>query len=295
VSDRAQRDCKSEWLMKALMVSIFIGLVAAAVAWVVVKQRALEREVAGLQRENQRLAEQIANRPIVSPEALASAELALQASQVALAATEQRLTDAMLRTAALEAPGFQQTSTLDMKRRQQSTADVQGFSPDFASQIQRPPASSHALDGQLLQRDWGPEQVVGPANTDRNGDIPTAWASRRPDGGEEWLHVNYDQIVDISEVRVRETYNPGAISKIAAVLPSGEEVTIWEGTEPPTEAPVDTAFRPMSRIQASSVKIYMDTRRVRGWNEIDAVQLIGSDGSSQWASSATASSTYAER
>jgi hypothetical protein len=276
--------------MKMLLVLILVGLLAA-VAWLGIRQRVLEREVAGLRAENQEFAEEIASKPTVSPEALASAELALQASQAALAATEQRLTNAMLRTAALEAPRFQPSSHFDLGPR---ARQPQGLVPDFTRQVQHAPASSHSPDGQLLQRSWGPEQVVGPANTDRNGDIPTAWASRQPDGGEEWLHVNYDQMVDISEVRVRETYNPGAISKVTALLPNGQEVTIWEGTEPLAEAPVDTAFRPMSRVQASSVKIYMDTRRVPGWNEVDAVQLIGSDGSSQWASSVTASSTYAE-
>jgi hypothetical protein len=33
---------------------------------------------------------------------------------------------------------------------------------------------------------------------------------------------------------------------------------------------------------------------VPGWNEIDAVELIGRDGSHQWAKQASASSTYAE-
>jgi hypothetical protein len=42
------------------------------------------------------------------------------------------------------------------------------------------------------------------------------------------------------------------------------------------------------------VKVYLDTARVPGWNEIDAVQIIGRDGSQQWAKHATASSTYAE-
>jgi hypothetical protein len=36
----------------------------------------------------------------------------------------------------------------------------------------------------------------------------------------------------------------------------------------------------------------MDTKRGKGWNEIDAVELIGQDGSA-WATDAAASSTYA--
>ena len=41
--------------------------------------------------------------------------------------------------------------------------------------------------------------------------------------------------------------------------------------------------------------IHLDTTRVPGWNELDAVELVGRDGSRQWATSADASSTYAER
>jgi len=47
-------------------------------------------------------------------------------------------------------------------------------------------------------------------------------------------------------------------------------------------------------VQANQIKVYLDRRRVPGWNEIDAVELIGRDGSRQWATSAMASSSYAE-
>jgi len=138
--------------------------------------------------------------------------------------------------------------------------------------------------------------VVGPPNTHQAGDIPTAWAPLSSQGGrDEWLHVNYDRAVDISEVRVRETYNPGAIAKLAAVLSDGQEVVIWEGVTPPTEAPADTSFSVPPGIQAQSVKIYLDRTRAQGWNEIDAVELVGRDGTHQWASSATASTSYADR
>jgi hypothetical protein len=126
-------------------------------------------------------------------------------------------------------------------------------------------------------------------------DIPTAWAPREQDGGEEWLKLDYETSVDIAEVRVRETHNPGAVSKVTAILANGSEVTIWEGVEPKSEAPVEMAFAVPNSINAKSVKVYLDTKRVPGWNEIDAVQLIGRDGSQQWAKEASASSTYAEQ
>jgi hypothetical protein len=145
-----------------------------------------------------------------------------------------------------------------------------------------------------VKRGWGPEQVVGEPDTLQAGDISTAWAPREPDGGEEWLKLDYEKAVDIAEVRVRETHNPGAISKVTAFLANGTEVTLWEGVEPKTAPPVEMSFQVPDSVNASSIKVYLDTKRVPGWNEIDAVELIGRDGSHQWARQASASSTYAE-
>ncbi len=125
-------------------------------------------------------------------------------------------------------------------------------------------------------------------------DISTAWASREQDGGEEWLKLDYENAVDIAEVRVRETYNPGAVSKITAMLPNGGEVVLWEGVEPSAAAPVEMSFQVPASVNARSVKVYLDTTRVPGWNEIDAVELIGRDRSHQWAKQVSASSTFAE-
>lgn len=145
------------------------------------------------------------------------------------------------------------------------------------------------------RRPWSAEQVIGPPDTLQAGDMSTAWASREPDGGVEWLRVDYLNEVAIAEVRVRETYNPGAIIKIAAILADGSETEIWKGEEPPAVAPVDRSFQGLKpNVRAKSVKIYLDSKKVPGWNEIDAVELIGADGSRQWASQASASSTYAD-
>jgi len=142
-------------------------------------------------------------------------------------------------------------------------------------------------------RNWGTEQVLGAPNTERAGDLPTAWASREPDAGPEWLAAGFDQAVDIAEVRVRETFNPGAISKITA-FQNGQEVVLWEGTASGGVAPRDFVIPVSGNIRADSVVIHLDSARVPGWNEIDAVELVGRDGSRQWATSSSASSTYAE-
>jgi hypothetical protein len=145
------------------------------------------------------------------------------------------------------------------------------------------------------KRRWGPEQATGEPDTHRAGDMPTAWASQSRDAGAEWLKVSYARAVNIGEVRIRETHNPGAVSKVTAITDQGEEILLWEGEDPTTEAPADFVVTVTPDVTARSVKIYLETTRKSGWNEIDAVELVGKDGTRQWASAATASSTYASR
>ena len=141
---------------------------------------------------------------------------------------------------------------------------------------------------------WSPGQAAGPPDTFQAGDMRTAWASQDPDGGPEWLRLEYERPVEVAKVRVRETYNPGAIIAIAAVQTNGSEITLWQGVEPKGEAPFESEFSVTNRVAAGTLKITLDTRLVASWNEIDAVELVGRDGSRQWARSATASSYFGQ-
>ena len=157
-----------------------------------------------------------------------------------------------------------------------------------------PPLSPHELAA-AKGRSWGPEQAVGPPDTNGAGDIPTAWAAREPDGGNEWLKLDYGKSIAIAEIRVRETYNPGAIARVTAVQSDGSESLIWEGEYHAGTPAAETTFPVQRSMEAASVILYLDTTSVPGWNEIDAVALVGRDGTIHWATNAVASSTYAER
>ena len=201
----------------------------------------------------------------------------LQRARSELAAADQRATDFAARIGGLEKQLAQMSASV--AAMQQGGALPRVAIPD----PQNP-----------QRRSWGPEQATGPADTPVAGDFPTAWAPRLQDGGEEWLRLEYEKPINLAEVHVYESYNPGAIAKLTAFLMNGDEVPIWEGVEPEANAPVIRAFAMPFVAQVTAVKIYLDTKRVAGWNEIDAVEVIGRDGTRQWAKSATASSTYAE-
>jgi hypothetical protein len=143
---------------------------------------------------------------------------------------------------------------------------------------------------------WSTQQVVGAPNTSGAGDIPTAWASATQDGQKEWLRLTYKKSVRPTIVEIHETYNPGSVTKVTAFDWRGNEVVIWSGKDPtPT-----TAARGISRIpvkckfKTNEIRIYLDSDKVPGWNEIDAVGLV-SKGKTQWADTCSASSCYASR
>lgn len=146
-------------------------------------------------------------------------------------------------------------------------------------------------------RAWGPEQATGKPDTwPSSGDIGTAWASQTPDGQREWLELTYKTPTRPIAVLVYETYNPGAVDRVTAYDAAGKEVELWSGADPTPAGqekgvsviPVHPAF------DVSRIRIYLDSPKVPGWNEIDAVGLLNATGKTAWAASATASSSYAD-
>jgi hypothetical protein len=210
----------------------------------------------------------------------------------------ERLNDQLQHMEArLAALGAQQERELGTRRSERGPR--RATTPELRMDLTEPSGEAiDPLEGGVTngnKRGWGPEQMTGAPDTFQAGDISTAWAPMAQDGGTEWAALDFERAVEIAEVRVRETYNPGAISKITALLPNGSETVLWEGVEPPAEAPVDMSFSVPPGTVASSVKVYLETSRVPGWNEIDAVELVGRDGSRQWARHAKVSSSYAVR
>ncbi|MES2706965.1 MAG: hypothetical protein V4726_10225 [Verrucomicrobiota bacterium] len=141
---------------------------------------------------------------------------------------------------------------------------------------------------------WSPGQAAGPPDTSDAGDHPTAWAPMAQDGGLEWLQLKYPKAVELSEVTVHESYNAGALTRILAILPDGKEEVLWSGAATADTGIIERVVKVPPGIRSDQIRVELDTARVPGWNEIDAVEILGSDGSRQWAAEATASSYYGQ-
>jgi hypothetical protein len=148
----------------------------------------------------------------------------------------------------------------------------------------------------LKDRKWSAKQAAGAPDTPLHGDLGTAWAPKGQDMGEVRLDLEYERAVRPESVRIHETLNPGAVSRVMAKAPDGTWEVLWEGVARRGEDPAATWFQPPLAARGwatTTIRIVLDTDRVPGWNEIDAVELIG-DGWRQWAKDATASSSYAD-
>jgi hypothetical protein len=121
-------------------------------------------------------------------------------------------------------------------------------------------------------------QATGAANVTARRDDPNAWTPAEADAGIEWLEVTFAKPVHATEIRVRQNFNPGAIIKLELIDDKGGRQTVFQGVD---ERKYDewtwwfTQTFPKTPGLVTGAKITLATNAVTGWNQIDAVQLIG--------------------
>ena len=151
-------------------------------------------------------------------------------------------------------------------------------------------ATASSAAGGLLgenRDDQSPFAATGEPDVEECQDSLNAWVIEQEDDGMHWLELEFYDEVFVSKVRIKESWNPGSVAKVE-LKNKDEYVTIWEGfdTRRHPECPgfFDVNYkeqegnltRIMSAFKAHTIKITFNTD-VPGWNEIDAVQLIGYD------------------
>jgi len=133
------------------------------------------------------------------------------------------------------------------------------------------------FSSQYSEPDWAATQILGPPDTyPRYGDITSAWASRTQDAQTEFIKIGYTSHITITGVKVYETYNPGAISNIEAIDEEGNMHMLWSGKPSalPRRARIFRIDIPETEYKVAAILIRLDSHKVPGWNEIDAVGLI---------------------
>lgn len=126
---------------------------------------------------------------------------------------------------------------------------------------------------------WSPAQLVGAPDVEKYNDDGRAWTSLEAEKGLEWILLTYEKPVNATEVRVRQTYNPGAIIKVELIDEKGKSYTVWEGIDKtiyePEKIQYFIAKFEKADYKTKKVKITFAMNSIPGWKEIDAVQLVG--------------------
>ncbi len=154
---------------------------------------------------------------------------------------------------------------------------------------------SEVLDTVLARepmRNWSPLQATGVPNSTGGDDEATAWAPLEKNSGPEWLEVDFDPPLMAHAVRVHESFNAGALVELVLIGDAGEELAHIPVPRTSRQAPtvVEVGFA-VPAAPVRTVRLELDTSLVPGWNEIDAVELVGVTARA-WAVDARASSFY---
>ena len=103
-----------------------------------------------------------------------------------------------------------------------------------------------------------------------------AWVTGEPDRGEEWIEVRFTLPVFATAVEVHEALNPGAVVRILVRDFEDQLHVVWAGEDPNDTCPAvlraDFAQLPFP---ANSVRVELNTTLVPGYNQLDAVKLVG--------------------
>lgn len=170
---------------------------------------------------------------------------------------------------AVELIGDTDTTTVSSSTSGTSTGTV---STTTSAVSPRQWASGVTASSEYSASGWSANQAAGAPNTDKCGDINTAWAPRSSGSDPEWLNLSFATPVQAIGVRVHETYNAGSIYQVDLVDTSGQSHTVWTGTDN-TACPgwFEITF-PKTEYSVSNVILHT---KIAGWEEVDAVELLG--------------------
>ncbi len=148
---------------------------------------------------------------------------------------------------------------------------------DVGGKLIRQWASSAEASSEFGSADWSAEQATGPANTDACGDYGTAWASSSATGV-EWLKVYFDTPVIATEINIYQSYNPTQVAEVYVIDPKGEEFLILVRDPQYLDVCPDLMTITVEGVDFPIVglRLVVDQSVLGvGWNEIDAVELVG--------------------
>lgn len=126
--------------------------------------------------------------------------------------------------------------------------------------------------------EWDAAQATGAPDTLRCGDYQTAWATAGSDSI-EWLVVKFPLAVHVTAVNIVQSFNPDQVLKVELIGPLDRSFEVYSQQPNQVDQPCPYTL-PISIEKTEgrfdTVRITLDQSVLGlGWNQIDAVELVG--------------------
>ena len=139
---------------------------------------------------------------------------------------------------------------------------------------------SAEASSEFADPEWSVSQVLGKPDAPGCGDYQFAWASASSDSIET-LEVVFESEVYPLEIYIHQSFNPDQVVKVEVLNPStGAYYTVHQKNPVQIDRPCPYQLEIIVRgidFKTNQVRLTVDQSQLGlGWNEIDAVQLVGS-------------------
>jgi hypothetical protein len=162
-----------------------------------------------------------------------------------------------------------------------TTQELPNIVPTGSTQQVRQWAMEAVASTEYGSEDWSAAKATGVTDTYECGDNTTAWASSSSNTV-EWINLYINTPMVLTEINVVETYNPDQVTQVDLIDMQGQYVTVYSAQPKQINEPCPyflTIPVNQSNILAQGVRITIDQSVLGlGWNEIDAVEMIGTIG-----------------
>ena len=112
------------------------------------------------------------------------------------------------------------------------------------------------------------------------GASSVAWAPLLPHNPKgEFIHVEFPMAINAEQIAIAENYNPGSVSKVELFDINGRSKVVYTNEKPSSPGVDGRILRIFFRrtpYQVASVKVYLNTQSILGYNQIDAIGISSS-------------------
>ena len=134
----------------------------------------------------------------------------------------------------------------------------------------------------LLGKEYRAIHALGkPSKYPKFGNSPSAWQTLTPDSPDlEYIIVSFDTIKSVKQIAIFENFGAGSITKVEGLDENNRFSTLKEFSTNYAQANGQVTFINLSKATAfklKSIKITLNSMRVKGYSQIDAIGVSDSE------------------